>query len=56
LADEEKPHFIFDEFTRLLGLTEGFLQPSEVGGNRSMTADEVELLWRVNNRFDRNRG
>lgn len=56
LADEEKPHFIFDEFTRLLGLSEGFLQPSEVGGNRSMTADEVELLWRVNNRFDRNRG
>ena len=56
LANEEKPHFIFDEFNRLLGLAEGFLKPSDVGGNRSMTADEVELLWRVNNRFDRSRG
>lgn len=56
LANEEKPRFIFDEFTRLLGLDQGILVPSELGGNRSLTADEVELLWRVNNHFDRNRG
>jgi len=56
LADEERPNFIFDEFNSILGLGQGFLKPSEVGGNRSMTVDEVELLLRVNQHFDRNRG
>jgi hypothetical protein len=56
LANEEQPNFIFDEFNRLLGVGDGFLKPTDIGGNRSMTADEVELLWRVNNRFDRARG
>lgn len=56
LADEERPNFIFDEFNSILRLDQGFLKSSEVGGNRSMTADEVELLLRVNQHFDRNRG
>jgi len=56
LANEDNPDFIFDEFTRLLRLQPEILKPSEIGGNRSMTADEIELLWRVNNRFDRSRG
>lgn len=56
LADEKNPNFIFDEFTQVLGLSPGLLKPQEMGGNRSMTAEEIELLLTVNHRFERSRG
>lgn len=56
LADESKPTFIFNEISRMLGLKEGLLTPQEAGGNRSMSAEEVELLYQINSRFDRERG
>ena len=56
LADEKNPNFIFDEFTQALDLSPGLLKPQEMGGNRSMTAEEIELLLTVNHRFERSRG
>jgi hypothetical protein len=56
LADESKPEFIFDQFNEILELPEGLLHPLAIGGNRSMTLDETELLYLINTIYDRSAG
>ncbi len=56
LADESKPEFIFQEFERILEIPLGSLPIPEIGGNRSMTLEETELLYQINNIYDRRAG
>ncbi|MFM8841098.1 MAG: hypothetical protein ACKOFU_00080 [Actinomycetota bacterium] len=56
LADESKPEFIFQEFTKILGISSDALPLPEVGGNRSMTLEETELLLQINNIYDQRGG
>lgn len=56
LADESKPEFIFQEFERILEIPHGSLPIPEIGGNRSMTLEETELLYQINNIYDRRAG
>ena len=56
LADETKPEFIFHEFERILAIPEGSLPIPEIGGNRSMTLEETELLYQINTIYDRSGG
>ena len=56
LADESSPRFIFDEFERILGLTQGSLRLPNVGLNRSMTLEETHLLFLINGIYDRSKG
>jgi len=56
LADESKPDFIFHEFTKILDVPEAVLPIPEIGGNRSMTLEETELLYQINNIYDRSAG
>jgi len=56
LADESKPDFIFHEFTKILDVPEAVLPIPEIGGNRSMTLEETELLYQINNIYDRRAG
>jgi len=56
LADESKPEFIFREFERILAIPQGSLPIPEIGGNRSMTLEETELLYQINTIYDRSGG
>ena len=56
LADEKEPNFIFDQFNNILELPTEFLVPPVIGGNRSMTLEEVELLHLINIIYDRSAG
>ena len=56
LADESKPEFIFTEFAKILGVPPEVLPIPEIGGNRSMTLEETELLYLINNIYDRSGG
>ncbi len=56
LADESKPEFIFREFERILAIPHGSLPIPEIGGNRSMTLEETELLYQINTIYDRSGG
>lgn len=56
LADESKPEFIFQEFARILEVPEDALPIPEIGGNRSMTLEETELLYQINNIYERSEG
>jgi hypothetical protein len=56
LADEKEPDFIFDQFNNILDLPSRFFRPPVIGGNRSMTLEEVELLHLINNIYDRSAG
>jgi hypothetical protein len=56
LADEAKPEFIFREFERILEIPHGSLPIPEIGGNRSMTLEETELLYQINSIYDRSAG
>ncbi len=56
LADESKPEFIFEEFAKILGVPSEVLPIPEIGGNRSMTLEETELLYLINNIYDRSGG
>ena len=49
LVNRGQPHAIFNAFEELLALPEGYLVPSdEAPGKRSLTAQEAELLRRIN--------
>jgi hypothetical protein len=56
LADEKRPDFIFSEFNQILDLPEGLLHQLPIGGNRSMTLEETELLYLINTIYDRSAG
>lgn len=56
LADESEPEFIFQEFARILNVPQEVLPLPEIGGNRSMTLEETELLYLINNIYDRTGG
>lgn len=56
LADESKPEFIFEEFAKILGVPSEVLPIPEIGGNRSMTLEETELLYLINKIYDRSGG
>lgn len=56
LADESRPDFIFDEFARILAVPRNLLPIPEIGGNRSMTLAETELLYQINKIYDRTAG
>jgi hypothetical protein len=56
LADESKPEFIFEEFARILNVPSESLPVPEIGGNRSMTLEETELLYQINNIYNRSEG
>lgn len=56
LADESKPEFIFREFAKILDLPVDIVPVPKIGGNRSMTLEETELLFLINNIYDRSDG
>jgi hypothetical protein len=56
LADEGKPEFIFEEFAGILDVPSDVLPVPEIGGNRSMTLEETELLHLINQIYDRSGG
>jgi hypothetical protein len=56
LADESKPEFIFEEFAEILKVPSSILPIPEIGGNRSMTLEETELLYLINKIYDRSGG
>lgn len=55
VVDETKPEFLYDAFTKYLGLPDGLLVAQETGANRSLTAEEVTMLQMLNKRFPKER-
>lgn len=55
IADETRPNLIFDSFEQLLEVGKGTLSPQPTGGNRSLTAQECEVLLQVNENFPKGR-
>jgi hypothetical protein len=57
VADEAKPEFLTDSFFGLIGAsTDSFRESKKDIVNRSMDLAEIELLRRINAKFDRNLG
>ena len=57
VADESKPEFLTDSFFKLVGAdTSNFRESKKKVVNRSMDLAEIELLRRINAKFDRNLG
>jgi hypothetical protein len=57
VSDESKPGFLTDSFFRLIGAdTSNFRESKKEIVNRSMDLAEIELLRRINEKFDRNLG
>ena len=57
ISDESKPEFLTDTFFELVGAkTESFRESKKETVNRSMDLAEIELLRRINEKFDRNLG
>lgn len=57
VSDESKPEFLTDTLFGLIGAnTEGFRESKKEIVNRSMDLAEIELLRRINEKFDRNLG
>ena len=57
VADESKPEFLTDSFFKLVGAdTSNFVESKKKIVNRSMDLAEIELLRRINAKFDRNLG
>lgn len=55
VADESKPHFLFDSVNELLGLRKDFLKALATGSNRSLSLEEVSLLIELNRTFPKER-
>ena len=55
VVDETKPDFLYEAFNKFLGLPAGTLVKQELGGNRSLTAEEASMLQQLNKRFPKNR-
>lgn len=51
MADEQNRSSLFEAFEALLGLASGTLKPQVDTANRSMTAEEIELIRSLNERF-----
>jgi hypothetical protein len=51
MADEQNRSSLFEAFEALLGLASGTLKPQIDTANRSMTAEEIELIRALNERF-----
>ena len=57
VSDESKPEFLTDSFFELIGAsTNSFRESKKDIVNRSMDVAEMELLRRINEKFDRNLG
>jgi hypothetical protein len=57
VADDSKPEFLTDSFFKLVGAdTSNFTESKKQIVNRSMDLAEIELLRRINEKFDRNLG
>jgi hypothetical protein len=57
VADESKPNFLTESFFELVGAdTSNFRESKKDIVNRSMDLAEIELLRRINAKFDRNLG
>ena len=57
VSDESKPEFLTDSFFELIGAsTNSFRESKKDVVNRSMDVAEMELLRRINEKFDRNLG
>jgi hypothetical protein len=57
VADESKPEFLTDSFFKLVHAdTSNFVESEKEVVNRSMDLAEIELLRRINEKFDRNLG
>jgi hypothetical protein len=55
VVDETKPDFLYEAFNNFLGLPAGTLVKQEIGGNRSLTAEEASMLQQLNKRFPKSR-
>ncbi|WP_313408382.1 hypothetical protein [Aeromicrobium sp.] len=51
VTDKRRPRRLFDSFEDLLGLPRDLLQSQSTASNRSFTAQEIELVRRVNERI-----
>ena len=51
MVDEQNKSAIFQAFEELLGLQDGTLKPQNDTENRSMTAEEIELIRALNEQF-----
>jgi hypothetical protein len=57
ISDESRPEFLTDSFFELVGAkTDNFRESKKEIVNRSMDMAEIELLRRINEKFDRNLG
>jgi hypothetical protein len=57
VSDESRPEFLTDSFFELIGAsTDSFRESKKDIVNRSMDLAEIELLRRINEKFDRNLG
>jgi hypothetical protein len=57
ISDESRPEFLTDSFFELVGAkTDNFRESKKEIVNRSMDLAEIELLRRINEKFDRNLG
>lgn len=54
-VDETRPEFLYEAMNQQLGIPEGLLKPQPTGTNRSLSLDEVSLLWEINNQFPKTR-
>ncbi|MEN9955208.1 MAG: hypothetical protein RLY34_15 [Actinomycetota bacterium] len=55
VVDEKNPQALYSQFNDYLGLPEGRLVEQASGGNRSLTASEVELLQLINLKYPKDR-
>ncbi len=57
ISDESRPQFLIESFFKLIGATHSsFSESAKATANRSMDLAEIELLRRINERFDRTLG
>lgn len=55
VVDESKPEFLYEAFNSYLGIPSGTLVKQDIGGNRSLTAEEASMLQQLNKKFPKDR-